>query len=159
MSVTSSTSLAVISDSISPTSAIPSAYGAIVDNVAPVHGTSGSPRVGRLSGSAPSSPTFGTARCTVTVITVSTTIATSGAGTAVVSLGSNTLIASPAATIGYTNHGTPTRCGTCAEKMRIASALTNPTITLRGTNRISLATPSRPSTICRTPASNTVAIR
>ena len=39
------------------------------------------------------------------------------------------------------------------------SALTNPTITLRGMNRISLATPARLSTICRTPASSTVAIR
>ena len=29
-------------------------------------------------------------------------------------------------------------------KIRIASALTKPTITLRGTNRISLATPSEP---------------
>ena len=43
--------------------------------------------------------------------------------------------------------------------MRMASAFTEPTITLRGTNRISFATPSRLSTICSTPASSTVAIR
>ena len=41
-------------------------------------------------------------------------------------------------------------------KIRMASALTKPTITLRGMNRISLATPSRLSTICRTPARSTV---
>lgn len=43
--------------------------------------------------------------------------------------------------------------------MRIARELTKPTITLRGTNRISLATPSAPSTIWRTPARITAATR
>ena len=33
-------------------------------------------------------------------------------------------------------------CGIWARKMRIASALTNPIITVRGTNRIRLPTPS-----------------
>ena len=39
----------------------------------------------------------------------------------------------------------------------MARALTKPTITLRGTNRISLATPSRPSAIWMTPARMIVA--
>jgi len=34
---------------------------------------------------------------------------------------------------------TPMRCGSCAMKMRIARALTKPTMTLRGMNLISLA--------------------
>ena len=41
---------------------------------------------------------------------------------------------------------TSIRWGSWARKIRIASALTNPTITLRGMNRISRATPSAPST-------------
>ncbi|WP_338080312.1 hypothetical protein [Amycolatopsis rubida] len=40
-----------------------------------------------------------------------------------------------------------------------ASAFTNPTITLRGTNRISLATPSEPSAIWDNPPSTAVATR
>ena len=43
---------------------------------------------------------------------------------------------------GRPAHGTSIRCGTWARKIRIASALTKPTMTERGTNRISLATPS-----------------
>lgn len=49
--------------------------------------------------------------------------------------------------------------GTWAMKIRITSAFTNPTITLRGRNRISLATPSTASRICNTPASSTVAMK
>ena len=60
----------------------------------------GSARNGRLEGSAPSSPTFGTVNPADTVSTVSTMIDTSGAGTAFVSRGSRKMIASPAATIG-----------------------------------------------------------
>lgn len=128
-------------------------------SVSSVQGTFGMPRVGRLWGSAPLSPTSGTARCAPTVSSVSTTMAISGAGMTVVSRGSNTIIATPAAANGYTSHETPTRLGTWAEKIRIARALTNPIITLRGTKRISRATPSTPSRTCRTPASSTVAIR
>ena len=60
VSVMSSTSLAVISDSISPTSAIASAYGAMI-SACPGERHVGKTRAGRLSGSAPSSPTVGTA--------------------------------------------------------------------------------------------------
>src|SRR3546814_17872453 len=56
----SSTRLAVSSDSRMPTSAIASAYGAIVSRVSRVNGTSGKNQDGRLSGSSHSSPTFGT---------------------------------------------------------------------------------------------------
>ena len=44
-------------------------------------------------------------------------------------------------------------------KIKMASALTNPTMTLRGIKRINLATPRRLSTIWRRPARRTVAIR
>src|SRR5690625_2211286 len=43
--------------------------------------------------------------------------------------------------------------------MRIASALTNPTITCWGMNRMSRANPTRPSTTCNAPARITVAMR
>jgi hypothetical protein len=93
------------------------------------------------------------------VAAVSTTIATKGAGITVVILGSTTISTMPAATIGYTSHGTPSRCGTWETKIRMASALTKPTMTLRGTNRISRATPRPPRISCRTPARITAAIR
>ncbi|CAM5592439.1 hypothetical protein SANTM175S_00732 [Streptomyces antimycoticus] len=44
-------------------------------------------------------------------------------------------------------------------KIRIARALTKPTITERGTKRISFATPSMPSTIWKAPARMTAATR
>ena len=43
-------------------------------------------------------------------------------------------------------------CGTWARKIRIASALTNPSITDRGTNRINSPTPSAPRPIWKMPA-------
>jgi hypothetical protein len=49
----SSTSLAVIRDSMSPTSAMASAYGAMVVSVSRVNGTSGSPGTGREDGNSP----------------------------------------------------------------------------------------------------------
>ena len=49
--------------------------------------------------------------------------------------------------------------GTCAMKMRIASALTKPTMTLRGMNRMSLATPKTARRIWKTPARSTVAMK
>jgi len=69
------------------------------------------------------------------------------------------MTAMPTAIIGYTSNGTSTTCGTCARKIRMARALTKPTITERGMKRMSRATPATPSRICRTPASRTVAIR
>ncbi|CAM5727751.1 hypothetical protein SBADM41S_10287 [Streptomyces badius] len=44
-------------------------------------------------------------------------------------------------------------------KIRMASALTKPTITERGMNRISFATPSAPRTTWKTPARMTAAMR
>jgi hypothetical protein len=44
-------------------------------------------------------------------------------------------------------------------KIRIARALTKPTITLRGTNRMTRATPSRPRSTWTTPPSSTAATR
>ena len=82
VSVMSSTSLAVISDSSRPTAASVSEYGAMIVSVCSENGTAGSPRIGSESGSAPSSPTVGTSIAPATTATVSTTIATSGAGIA-----------------------------------------------------------------------------
>src|SRR5690349_10905779 len=95
VSVMSSTSLAVISDSIRPTSAIANAYGAIVVSVSSVNGTSGRPGTGREDGSSPLSPTVGTAMAAPTVITVRMTMETSGAGITVVAFGKNTMSARP----------------------------------------------------------------
>ena len=159
VSVMSSTSLAVMSDSMSPTSAIASAYGAMIWRVSSVSGTSGRSNDGNDVGSSPWPATSGTFQPTASTTTVIATIAISGAGTTVVRRGKPTMITMPTATSGYTSHGTPIRCGICAEKMRIASALTKPIITDRGMNRISLATPSTERTICSAPPSRTVAMR
>ncbi|CAM5410838.1 hypothetical protein STENM327S_08804 [Streptomyces tendae] len=155
----SSTSFAVISDSMSPTRAMASAYGATVVSVSRVKGTSGSPGTGSACGSSPLSPTVGTAMPAATVTTVRTTMDTSGAGTTLVILGKSTISTSPATTSGYTGQGTSVISGTCAMKMRMARALTKPVITERGTNRINLATPSVPRTIWKTPARMTAATR
>ena len=87
VSVMSSISLAVSSDSIRPTTAIESEYGATIASVCRVRGTPGSPKPGSADGSAPMSFTVGTWTCSRTAAAVSTTIATSGAGTALVSRG------------------------------------------------------------------------
>ncbi len=100
VSVMSSTSLAVISDSISPTRAMASAYGATVVSVSRVNGTSGSPGTGSEDGRSPLSPTVGTAMPAPTVTTVRITMDTSGAGTTVVTFGKRTISASPAASSG-----------------------------------------------------------
>jgi hypothetical protein len=100
VSVISSTSFAVISDSISPTRAMANAYGAMVVSVSRVKGTSGRPGTGRDDGSSPLPPTVGTTMPAATVMTVRTTIETSGAGITVVSLGKNTMSARPPASSG-----------------------------------------------------------
>ena len=100
VSVMSSTSFAVISDSSSPTSAMASENGAMIDSVSSVNGTSGMRNDGSEDGRSPSSPTSGTASANTTVMTVSSTIATSGAGTIVVSFGRKNMMTRPAATIG-----------------------------------------------------------
>jgi hypothetical protein len=94
----SSTSLAVIRDSSRPTTASVKAYGATIVSVSSENGTAGIPRIGSASGSAPWSPTVGTAMPAPTQTAVRTRIAISGAGTAVVRRGSRYTIASPAAT-------------------------------------------------------------
>lgn len=98
--VISSTSWAVISDSISPTRAKASAYGAIRVRVAAVNGTSGRPGSGSPAGSLPLSPTVGTARWAPAVTAVSATIDTSGAGTTVVNRGSSAVSARPPTSSG-----------------------------------------------------------
>src|SRR5690606_18933527 len=100
VSVMSSTSLAVISDSSRPTNAMATAYGATICRVSSVHGTSGISRDGNELGSSPSSPTVGTLMPVSTTAPVSSTIATSGAGTALVSFGHPTMTAMPTATSG-----------------------------------------------------------
>ncbi len=100
VSVMSSTSLAVISDSIRPTSAMANAYGAMVVSVSIVNGTSGRPGTGREDGRAPLSPTVGTAIPAATVMTVRMMMETSGAGTTVVTFGKSTIRARPPMTSG-----------------------------------------------------------
>src|SRR3972149_3963089 len=119
----------------------------MIVNVSTVSGTSGKNSDGKLDGNSPSSPTSGTFNAKTTVAAVRSTIATSGAGTAVVSLGSRIITSNPTPTSGYTMAGTPIRCGNWEVKIKIASALTNPIITLRGIKRINLATPRTPKAI------------
>ena len=61
------------------------------------------------------------------------------------------MIARPAATMAYIPQPTPTNCGSWATKMRIASALTNPTMTARGTKRILRPSLSTPKSTCSSP--------
>ena len=102
VSVTSSISFAVISDSISPTSATPSEYGAMIRSVSQVSGTCGMKNSGRLLGSSPRSPTVGTGAFVATAMSVTTRIATSGAGIACVNFGITTMITMASASSGYT---------------------------------------------------------
>ncbi len=155
----SSTNFAVINDSRRPTSAIASAYGAMIVSVSIFQGTSGKNNDGKLDGNSPSSPTSGTFNANTTVAAVSSTIATSGAGTTEVNRGRKIITNKPTPTIGYTKAGTPIRCGSCEVKIKIASALTNPTITLRGMKRINLATPRTLSATWKMPARMTVAMK
>ena len=60
VSVMSSMSCAVSRDSSRPTNARVMAYGAMIERVSRLNGTSGSPKQGSLSGRAPMSPTVGT---------------------------------------------------------------------------------------------------
>ncbi len=62
------------------------------------------------------------------------------------------MIARPAAHTAYTVHGIPINSGSCARKIRIASALTKPVITERETKRIKAPSFSAPATICSSPA-------
>lgn len=57
---------------------------------------------------------------------------TSGASTIFVIFGITSITTIPSATSGYTSHGTSISCGNCELNTKIASAFTNPTITLRG---------------------------
>ena len=72
----------------------------MIVNVSQVSGMLGMNSCGRLWGSAPWSPTVGTAMESVTVATVMRTIATSGAGTTFVNRGMTTMMMMPAATSG-----------------------------------------------------------
>ena len=159
VSVISSTSFAVMRDSSSPTSAIPSENGAMIVKVSQVSGMFGRKSSGRLRGSSPSSPTVGTSSANTTTTAVTRMIETSGAGTTFVRRGISTMMIRPPATSGYTSHGTSIRCGSWAMKTRIASALTNPTMTLRGMNRMSFATPRTARSTWKTPARITVAMK
>ncbi len=88
-------------------------------------------------------------------------MATSGAGTAVVILGRQH-DDRQAGRDQRVDEPRARRTGAAAApvKIRIASALTKPTITLRGTNRISFATPEQAQArSAERPARSTVAIR
>ena len=69
------------------------------------------------------------------------------------------MIASPAAVMAYTAHGTSISSGSWAMKIRMASALTKPVMTERETNRISAPSLNTPARICSTPVSSVAASR
>ncbi|GAB4004751.1 hypothetical protein GCM10029992_50660 [Glycomyces albus] len=159
VSVASSTTFAVMSDSSRPTAASPAAYGAMTASVSRLNGTSGRARSGRPDGRSPMSPTFGTAIPKATVTTVSATIAINGDGTALKTRGRPQMTASPPPTRAHTIQPSPQKCGICAMKIKIARALMKPVSTLRGMNRISLATPVNASTAWIRPARIVAAMR
>ena len=66
------------------------------------------------------------------------------------------MTARPAASSPYAA-GPPVMWGTWARKIRIARALTNPTMTVRGTNRMRPPTPTAPSATWMTPAKTVAA--
>src|SRR5690625_7181507 len=103
----SSTSFAVINDSIKPTSAIPTAKGPMICSVSRVKGTSGKNQLGKDVGNSPSSCTFGTLMAKIMVTAVTNTIATSGPGSTIESLGTTTMIATAPATITQSSQRTP----------------------------------------------------
>ena len=82
VSVSSSTTLAVIMDSSRPTIAIAKAGSAIRRRVSSDQGTSGRANEGKDCGSSPRSATVLSGSCSPTAKPVTTTIATSGDGTA-----------------------------------------------------------------------------
>ena len=88
VSVSSSTTLAVIIDSSRPTIAMASAGRATRRSVSSVRGTSSQANTGIASGSRPRSATVFTGRSSQEATAVSTTMHTSGEGTAVVRRGS-----------------------------------------------------------------------
>ena len=157
VSVMSSTSLAVSSDSIRPTKAMPMAYGAISCRVSRFHGISGTKSPGSEVGSSPWSATSGTFHPAATAMMLTTRMVISGAGITVVNRGSPSMIARPMATSRYTIHGTSIRCGSCVVNIMMPSAFTNPVITERGIKRMSLATPTAANTTCMIPAKSTAA--
>ena len=65
----------------------------------------------------------------------------------------------PSATIAQVAPLAPMRCGICAEKMRMASALTKPVRTEPDTNRSSTPSLSQPNRICTAPANRPAANR
>ena len=83
-SVSSSTMEAVIMDSSKPTAARVADTGKMIASVSRFSGTSGSRKMGRLSGSWPMSPTLRMSSSRKMATAVSTTMATSGEGTALV---------------------------------------------------------------------------
>ncbi len=87
------------------------------------------------------SPILGTSSEKYVATPLRATIATRGAGIAVLIFGSPYMTSSPSATRPYTAVPPPRKYGSCARKIRIASALTKPTITLRGMNRMSRPRP------------------
>ncbi len=152
VSVISSTIRAVSNDSIKPTNASDKAYGKMIWSVSSENGTSGKKKLGNAASICPMSPMTRVSSEKTTVNTVIIVIATSGAGIAFVTRGNNKMMASDAATIAYMIQFCPSNCGSCAEKIKIANALTNPTMTDRGMNRNNLAIPKNPNVICRIPA-------
>ena len=80
VSVRSSTIVAVISDSSSPTTARPAEYGRMIMKVSNVSGTSGHKKIGKVSGSEPMSPTVRTSIPKAILMVVSSMMQTNGEG-------------------------------------------------------------------------------
>ncbi len=131
----------------------------MIRSVSTENGTSGREKKGSESGRAPMSPTVGTSTPRARPPKPMTAMATRGAGTTLVMRGSPTMMAIPSATITYTEVLMFQKCSIWARKMRMASELTNPIMTVRGTKRISRPNPRTPKVIWMIPASTVAANR
>ena len=69
------------------------------------------------------------------------------------------MMSSPSANIAQVSALAPCRWGSCAEKIRMASAFTNPVRTELLTKRINTPSFNSPNTTCTAPASSPAASR
>ncbi len=155
VTVRSSTSFAVSSDSIRPTKAILSAQGQIIVSVCRFSGTNSCVSPGSPPLIAPSSPTVGSNCLVVAVNSVNKTMAISGAGMLLITRGTHNTMSSVKANSPQMSGLLLQKWGTWAKKIRIPRAFTNPVMTAAGIKRIRRAIPVKPNRIWINPANTT----
>ena len=113
----------------------------MIINVSNVNGTFGNKNSGSVAEIVPMSLMFFVSSPSVTAKIVMTTMATSGAGMTLLMRGNKKMMASEPATSAKMIQLSPSKFVSCAWKIKIAKALTKPTMTARGMNFINRAMP------------------